>query len=64
MARTLKTKGLEELNALRNRARRQQGLGRIGAADADFIVKRLNEIEAKIIAMRESNENGLEEAVD
>ena len=64
MARTLKTKGLQELNALRNRARRQQGLGRIGAADAEFIVKRLDEIEARVISMRENNENGLEEAVD
>ena len=64
MARTLKTKGLEELQALRTRARRQQGLGRIGAADAEFIVSRLNEVEARIVSMREKNENGLEEAVD
>lgn len=64
MARTLKTKGLEELRALRNRARRQQGLGRIGAADAEFIVSHLNAVEARIISMRENNENGKEEAVD
>lgn len=63
MAKTLKSLGLQELDSLRRRARRQQGLGRIGAADAEFIVKRLNEIEARIIEMKEENENGLEERV-
>lgn len=64
MARTLKTKGLEELDALRRRARRQQGLGRIGSKDAEYIVTRLNEVEARIISMTEENENGMEEVVE
>ena len=64
MARTLKSLGLEELRSLRRRARRQQGLGRIGSRDADYIVSRLNEVEARIISMTEENENGMEESVE
>lgn len=64
MARTLKSKGLEELRSLRRRTRRQQGLERIGKADADFIVSRLDQIEARIISMTEENEHGEEEGLD
>ena len=64
MAKTLKSLGLLELDSLRRRARRQQGLGRIGTADAEYIVTRLNEIEARIISMTEENEDGMEELVD
>ena len=64
MAKTLKSLGLEELWSLRRRARRQLGLGRIGAKDAEYIVSRLNEVEARIISMTEENENGMEESVE
>lgn len=64
MAKTLKSKGLDELRSLRRRARRQQGLGRIGSKDAEFIVDLLNKVEARIISMTEENENGMEEVVE
>lgn len=53
MAAPLKTAGLRELEALRRRAKRQLAMERVAAADVDYIVKRLDEIEARIISMRE-----------
>jgi hypothetical protein len=53
MAAPLKTAGLRELAALRKRAKRQLALERVAAEDVGFIVKRLDEIEARIIEMRE-----------
>lgn len=59
--RTLKSRGLVEVQLLRQRARRQWALGRIGKPDYDYIDSRLDEVEARIIAMREINEQGEEE---
>lgn len=61
MARTLKTRGMQELNALRNRVRRQHALGRIGKVTAFNLVDLLNKAEAIILSCRELNENGEEE---
>lgn len=61
MARTLKTRGLEELRTLRRRVERQYALERIGRYDKEYLVEHLNRVEARIIGMTERNENGEEE---
>jgi hypothetical protein len=53
MAAPLKTAGLRELEALRKRVRRQFAMERITGADAEYILTRLNEVEAYVIKMRE-----------
>ncbi len=53
MAAPLKTAGLRELASLRKRAKRQLAMERVGAVDVDYIVSRLDEVEARIIEMRE-----------
>jgi hypothetical protein len=59
--RPLKDAGMAEVESLRRRTRRLLGLGRVLPGDADFIVLRLNEIEARIVSMHETNEYGKEE---
>lgn len=54
--KTLKEKGVEEVKALRRRVIRSQAMGRTGKADTDYLVQRLNEVEARIIAMPEYGE--------
>ena len=61
MAKSLKTRGLDELLILKRRVNRQLGLGRISVVDADFLIEHVNEIEARIISMNEKNEDGEEE---
>ncbi|QSL67820.1 hypothetical protein [Nocardia phage P3.1] len=61
MARSLKSRGLEELRTLRRRVERQYALGRILRSDREFLVKHLDEVEARITKMSEKNENGMEE---
>lgn len=57
MARGLKSRGIIELRQLRDRARRQLALGRIYPEDCEFIVTRLDDIEARIIGMMEMGEH-------
>lgn len=59
--RTMKSRGLQEVSRLRTRLRRQLAFQRISKADYDYIDIRLDEVEARIISMREINENGEEE---
>lgn len=59
--RSLKSTGLREVAQLRRRARRALALGRIMPTDANYIVVRLDEIEARIVEMHETNEYGKEE---
>lgn len=61
MARSLKVRGMEELDSMRRRVRRQHALGRISRPDADWLVRRINQIESRIVSMRETNEYGEEE---
>ena len=61
MTRPLKVSGVREVSSLRRRVRRLLSLGRILPADADFIVVRCDEIEARIAGMYELNEYGNEE---
>lgn len=59
--RSLKSAGLKEVDSLRKRARRLLALGRIMPTDANYIVTRCDEIEARIATMYETNEYGKEE---
>lgn len=59
--RSLKDVGLAEVATLKRRTRRLLALERVGPADAAYITKRLDEIEARIVSMREINEYGEEE---
>lgn len=63
MARTLKSKGLEELKDLNNRINRQYRLGRIGKKDWANLISHGRTMEAIIINMTELNEQGEEEGV-
>jgi hypothetical protein len=58
MARSLKTAGLRELDALRKRAARQLAMGRADRDDIEYITTRLDEVEARIISMREEGDDG------
>jgi hypothetical protein len=60
MMRPLKEAGIKEVEALRRRVRRQYSLGRIYLADMEFLDIRLNEIETRIVTMRETDEYGEE----
>lgn len=59
--KSVKVRGLMELHQLRRRVNNAHGLDRISRLDRDYIVSRLDEVEARIIAMRETNEQGEEE---
>lgn len=64
MARTLKTKGMEELTGLRRRIDRQFSLGRISRRDWEKLKRLGDELSATIVNMREINEYGEEEGED
>lgn len=49
----MKDKSLVEVQSVRKRTLALAGLKRISKADADFIVARLDEVEARIIRMNE-----------
>lgn len=55
MVRAMKTRGLDDVQALLRRVTRLAALRRIGEADYEYIASRLKEIEARIIEMRERN---------
>ena len=55
MVAPLKTRGLDDTRELLRRLGRLYNLHRIGTEDYFFIQKRLKEIEARIIVMREAN---------
>lgn len=59
--RSLKSAGVAECDRLRRRTRRALAMGRIHPQDAAYITLRLDEVEARIVAMYEQNEYGEEE---
>lgn len=63
MARTLKTKGMEEATSLERRINRQHKLGRIGHKDWRSLINDIRNIQATIVGMTELNEQGEEEGV-
>jgi hypothetical protein len=60
MVAPLKRQGLEDVRSLRRRTRRLLGLERIFPGDAEYITTRLDEMEARIVAMHEIDDNGEE----
>ena len=56
--RGLKDVGIGELAKFKRRTLRLLALGRILPADAVYITKRIDEVEARIVQMREFNERG------
>lgn len=59
--RSLKDAGRAEVESLRRRTRRLLAMGRVLPADAAYIVRRLDEVDARIVSMQEFNEYGEEE---
>jgi len=53
--KAMKTRGMDDVLALRRRVTRLSALRRIGKEDHDYIAIRLDEIETRIIEMRERN---------
>lgn len=58
--RGMKDVGRAEVAALRRRTRRLLALERIMPADEEYITRRLDEIDARIVAMHELDEYGKE----
>ncbi|QFG08204.1 hypothetical protein PBI_GRETELLYN_66 [Gordonia phage GretelLyn] len=56
MARSLNTKGREELALVRKRVIRQEALGRISAYDARVLLDKINELDALIIKTNEQDQ--------
>lgn len=60
MVRPLKERGVDDVDSVRRRVRRLLGLSRVLPDDAAYIVERLDEVEARIVSMRELDEYGKE----
>lgn len=58
--KTMKERGILEVGAALARIRRLHALGRVDKVDLDYVSKRLLEVEARIVAMRETDETGEE----
>jgi hypothetical protein len=58
--RGLKDAGIDEVTRLRRRTRRLLAMERILPADSEYITSRLDEVEARIVAMHELDEFGKE----
>ena len=56
--RPMKARGLADVKATLKRVRQLRALGRVDAPDAEFIIDHLQEVEARIISMREEDERG------
>ncbi|QXO13719.1 hypothetical protein SEA_DUMPTRUCK_65 [Gordonia phage DumpTruck] len=60
MARSLNTRGREELDLVRKRVIRQEALGRISSYDARKLKDKINELDALIIETNEKDQPGKE----
>ncbi len=58
--RPMKDAGLKEVQGIRSRLRKLWGMGRVMRPDFEFIDKRLDEVEARIVTMTETDEFGKE----
>ena len=56
----MKERGLRELSSLTRRVKRAYAMGRIDTDDFRYILPRLEQAEARIVSMRETNEQGEE----
>lgn len=60
MVRPMKDAGLKEVAAARSRVRKLWGMGRVERPDFEYIDERLDEVEARIVSMTETDEYGKE----
>lgn len=58
--RPMKEAGLKEVQSARGRVRKLWGMGRIGRPDFEYIDRRLDEVEARVVSMHETDEFGRE----
>lgn len=58
--RPMKDAGLREVRSSRSRVRKLWSMERISRPDFEFIDKRLDEVEARIVSMVETDEYGKE----
>lgn len=58
--RPMKDAGLKEVSAARRRGRKLWSMDRISRPDWEYIDKRLDEVEARIVSMVETDEWGKE----
>lgn len=58
--RPMKDAGLKEVQSARSRVRKLWGMGRVARPDFEYIDKRLDEAEARIVSMPETDEFGKE----
>lgn len=58
--RPMKEAGLKEVSAARRRARKLWSMDRVQRPDFEYIDKRLDEVEARIVSMTETDEYGKE----
>jgi hypothetical protein len=56
VARSLKTKGVEEVRLLKRRVIRQHSLSRISKKDRDALVDLLDKFEARVVCMSEETD--------
>jgi hypothetical protein len=56
----MKDAGLKEVRSIRARVRKLWGMERVSRPDFEFIDKRMDEVEARIVSMTETDEYGKE----
>lgn len=61
MARSLNSKGREELASLKQRVHRQNALGRIDPWDAVQLIEKIDDLDAFIVQMNEKDQDGKED---
>lgn len=57
MAKSLKTKGVQELEVVRRRAHRQLSLDRISQPSYEFLIKALDQVKEVIESIEEKDED-------
>ena len=60
MARSLNTRGREELASLRRRVQRQVALERVEPTDGQALIQKIDELDAMIIKTNEKDQPGKE----
>lgn len=56
----MKEVGIKDIQGVRSRLRKLWGMGRVGRPDFEYIDERLDEVEARIVEMHETDEYGKE----
>lgn len=61
MARSLNSKGREELRSFKTRVQRQLALDRIEQDEAEWLIAKINEIDAFVVTLNEKDQPGKED---